>query len=430
MIRWKTITIKNLENIILAVYAFTTFVSSSFYLCWNTYEIRSLSYLVQLVSYLAVIPLTWFAVRSWQGKINRFLLFGIIFSFALEFQSNYLGALYESRLQLRLLANLFVLFLLPEEERKKIFEYMLGIFAVMTLPCLIYYLLQLAGIHLPYGILYGMNESKTAAGVYYEHYFGGLIISGGPRRYCGMFDEPGVVGTYAALLFTGAEKKGNKVRWLVLVEGLLSFSMACYAILLLYILMKVFTKGILPFLGTCAVMVIALNVFMNINFTNPSLSMIQSRINTSSLMLVEDNRTSEEFDEFYEEFKETGGYSLFMGEGRTVFDHRSLNPGSSYKMLLVRYGIMGVLLLIGIYGVILMRYGLTKNNLPFVAAFTASVYQRPHIFTIFYVCLFLCALSYMSEENQDFVKEGRIIPAKLTFRRRKHYGKSYQNQMQ
>lgn len=423
MISRKTITLKNLENIILAVYAFSTFVSSSFYLCWSTYEIRSLSYLVQFISYAAVVPLAWFALRAWQGKANKFLLFSVIFSAALEIQSNFFGNLYTSSPQLRMMANFFVLFLLPEQERKKIFEYMLKIFAVMTLPCLIYYLLRQAGIHLPYEILYGMNESKTAAGVYYEHYFGGLIISGGPGRYCGMFDEPGVVGTYAALLFAGAENKKNKVKWLVLAEGLLSFSMACYAILFIYILMKVLTKGILPFLGTCGGMVIALNIFMSITFTTPSLSMIQSRIDTSSFMLIEDNRTSEEFEEFYKEFKETGGYPLFMGEGRTVFDHRSLKAGSSYKMLLVRYGIVGILFLIGMYGAILARYGLTKRNLPFVLAFTASVYQRPHIFTVFYVCLFLSALSYMSEGKQGCKRKRQTLPVRLTFHRRIHYAK-------
>lgn len=396
----KVLVNKNVTQMILAIYAFSVFVNGNFYMCWNTYPIRTLSFLVQFISYAAVVPLIWLVIKNREWKLNQWLILGMCSAIVLEITSNLLGSMYTSKIQIRLLLNIFIILSLKDEYRSQIFTYMLRIFAIMLLPCLIYYILGFLGIELPYQILYGVNESKTAAGVYYKHYFLGTVISGSPGRYCGVFDEPGVVGTYAALLFAGAsDKRKNKFAWLVFLEGFFSLSMAFYVMVLIYALVKLATKSIYKSILLWIVCVMGLVIFVNINFRSSSLRMIQSRIDFTSGFGVKDNRTTDEFEKFYQEFWKNNNDEVVLGDGRTILEHLDFSAGSSYKMLFVRYGVMGVLLLILFYTMLIRRYKLSKANLPFILAFLASVYQRPHIFTIFYICIFMAALSNIEKSK-------------------------------
>lgn len=396
---------KNITRIILVIYAFSVFVNGSFYMCWNTYPIRTLSFLVQFISYAAVVPLIWLVIKNGEWKLNQWIIMGMCSAIVLEITSNLLGSMYTSKIQIRLLLNIFIILSLKDEYRSQIFTYMLRIFAIMLLPCLIYYILGFLGIELPYQILYGVNESKTAAGVYYKHYLLGVVISGSPGRYCGVFDEPGVVGTYAALLFAGSlDKRKNKFAWLVFLEGMFSLSMAFYVMVFVYIVVKLGTKGIYKSVLLGIICVIGLVIFVNINFESPALTMIQSRIDFSSGFGVKDNRTSDEFEKFYQEFWENRNYEVALGDGRTILDHLEFPKGSSYKMLFVRYGVIGVLLLVLFYAMLIRHYRISKANLPFIVVFFASVYQRPYIFSIFYVCIFMATLSNIEQRKQLYIK--------------------------
>ena len=64
---------KNITRIILVIYAFSVFVNGSFYMCWNTYPIRTLSFLVQFISYAAVVPLIWLVIKNREWKLNQWV---------------------------------------------------------------------------------------------------------------------------------------------------------------------------------------------------------------------------------------------------------------------------------------------------------------------------------------------------------------------
>ena len=109
-------------------------------------------------------------------------------------------------------------------------KYLVFIAAVGIIACLDFFVLHI----LPHSIVpyYGNNEG----GAFYVNYLLSYIIwySGDSFRLCGTFNEPGAFGTTMAIMLV--MDKINLRRWsnvVMLIACCLTFSMACFAILLI-----------------------------------------------------------------------------------------------------------------------------------------------------------------------------------------------------
>jgi hypothetical protein len=123
-----------------------------------------------------------------------------------------------------------------QEELQKIFEKFYWVFALSLVPGIIVWICLVAGLPLEFQLLPPQNVLFAKAGVYYLQLPGVLFISsnvtllpngGLLARLCGPYDEPGTVGTVAALCLAATRFKFRDLRSVILlVAGLMSFSIA------------------------------------------------------------------------------------------------------------------------------------------------------------------------------------------------------------
>lgn len=392
------------KKVVLLYFTLSIYCNAYLMFCWSTYDVKAIGQLADIIAYTG--PFLLFFNQILLRKLSknvRWITLGIfVLILLLEIEMNWMGYsntyafnLYEGKFIL----TLIVLLLCEENEKKQIFEYALKLFAIVTLPSVIYFLFRNAGIRIPSTILNSEHKLKSIRGVYYEHYPLGLIaISPGAfPRLCGVFDEPGVVGTLSAIFIaTGYDKVSKKWALILLIEGVFSCSVAFYLLFAAYVIVRAFFSGFIKFASVALAILVGVIWFFNASFQNEFLSGIQARIDLSSMYLFTDNRTSSGFDSGFDSFVQNGGYPFWFGYGRgAVASNPSMSASFSYKCLFYDYGIIGTLMYFAFFVLIAIREKISKNCIPFLVVFAMSIYQRPYVFNIQYVTIFITALCFI-----------------------------------
>jgi len=386
------------------LFALSVYLNAFFCMMWKTY-LNGILYLpLTLLSYASIAIFIFFALRENHiVQVNDIII--IIFMIAFYAQTCLLAYKNTKYFSVQLIATIFsviALCALKQNERDYILKNIIVLFIVFSLPSIVYFLLTVIGIHLPHSILFSPSIGKSSLGMYYLHFPLGLVINDTVHyqlQPCGMFDEPGVIGTYAGLLFSitaknKALKKSNIILFLI---GFFSTSLAFYVILIIYGFVRLIQKGMIKFSVLLIVCVVAYLVFMKIDFNNPQITLIQSRLEITQHGLSGDNRTDPSFDYAFNEFVNDGGYPLVFGNGHGSVRENPMMSGYSWKNIVYEYGILGVSTLILILIMLYFRVCNTTDKkiaaLPFLTVFLASIYQRPYIFTPFYMTVFVCGIS-------------------------------------
>jgi hypothetical protein len=237
---------------------------------------------------------------------------------------------------------------------------------------------------------------------YYKNYLFFLVPGGKTSyfdliiyRYCGIFDEPGVVGTVALLILAGNRMRLNNVYQIILfVSGLLSFSLFFYiGFIVLFIIINfkgVFNKKYLT------VMLILISLFY-INKENEFVEKyIVSRMQFDDGKLVGDNRIRDDWAVFYENYKNNENY--FIGHGvRDGGDIFSADMGASYQMYVYMFGYIGVAFILLMYLYII--WSIVERNI-FLTVYLMlvlllSFYQRPWILSFYYTIIVFSSAANM-----------------------------------
>lgn len=389
----------NMKKMLFAVFSVSLYFNSYMCLSWSSFQGGRYILLVSVIGTIgAFIPFVFCFVRKrklYQVSLPPIFLIIMI----VLYQS--IGGINSAGFSIgRIGTIVFVvsLFMLKDEENTNIFQLVLKIFVLMMLPGLLYYIICISGIELP--ALFTFNRSDIAVnmgGSYYKAYPLGLILfSGGIPRLCGLFDEPGYVGTLAALFIAAGYEKVDK-KWLILlgVIGGLSFSSAFYLLTVLFIITKSFQKGALKI--TIAMIVITVTYFLIINLQtgNTVITFLQYKLSFDGFF---QRRVTSAFRFVYEEFVNNGGITLLFGMGH--YQAMKLQTEAyTYKMLIYDYGIVGTILYLGFFGAVLVYKKNVMDNLPFLIVFFVSIYQRPYVLNYFMITLFITVLSYKSEDK-------------------------------
>ncbi|MBE5898688.1 MAG: hypothetical protein E7279_03715 [Lachnospiraceae bacterium] len=399
---------KGFSNAILILYSVGVLFSASYFM-WETYPITVVYIVARLYKILVEVVVFFYCcfkrrvIKIDNNRIAMYVYIFIVLSFihfAGSVKSFYRGG------ELLLLIDAFIiLFLFNDEENSYVFRIITYGFSIIVLPSVIYYLITISfGVELPYYKLLGIHAGKISSGIYYELRPFGLIINapgGYVARLCGIYDEPGVVGTFSALLLSASMKNTRRFRAvniLLFVEGVLSFSFAFYLLffisLLLLFIDKSLIKGIMLilFVGICGV------IFFNINFDNQQINSIKKRFNYSieNGLEIENDRYNKEYEAEYNKFIEDGGYELVFGNGYAASSKSDkLSGGSVYSRLIYDYGILGTILYIGVFLFVLLGFGINKKNITFILVFFISIYQRPYVLVRDFFVIYLCALFYL-----------------------------------
>lgn len=287
------------------------------------------------------------------------------------------GAAEKFNVLLLLVLCLFVL--LPRQDKRDVYNIYRKFLVVTSGLGLFIYLCIMVGIPFPHRVLayYGTHSYGAT---YLDFYIGYAVVN----RFCGLFNEPGYLGTVIALILCiermNLNRKGNIV---LILCGIATFSMAFYTIVFLYIVLLIWKRP--------SVLVVLLALYVFIFYIVPHLSLgddfnhLMARFTFTDGTFAGDNRSNDVVDSHFDRLLNSSYVTWGYGRGYTS----SLDTmAGTYKSYILDYGIAGFILSFG--SLLLSALLYCKKNLYslfFVLCFFISVYQRPNIFSLPYFVL-------------------------------------------
>lgn len=310
---------------------------------------------------------------------------GLALFFAIVSIYTMIGGTENNRLTYFPLLTLFFISLKPNEQLR-VFNYFVTILAVIYSIGLVSYLLSILGLNIQIGTATAPNPLKNP----YVVFFGHVEESDLPiYRFSGIFDEAGVVGTLNGLILSAIGVSTRNIKSIIiLLAGLVSFSLAFYIMLILFLLFNLNFKKVI--IGV--IVIISLIFFSGDKFND----LIASRLIIENGRLVGDNRTSPVFDEWYNYFLSKGGKDLIFGRGSGSFlTIEEAHAVSSYKTFIIDNGIIGAVLILCFYALCVFFNNNSKQGWFLCFIFLISAYQRPDFLSFYIIVMFFGGLNYL-----------------------------------
>lgn len=394
----------NKQKVLNSLMAIEAFCSINPFIFWETYSNYFIFDILKKIIEI-LICIDFFIIREKHiTKRNIFVVFSFIIVFLYYSFNNY-GDIFSISLGFIMKLLLIAIFLIQEDENKiKILDKFVKMFGISLIPSILFCLLNLLNIDLKFDIIKSTSAIKNLYNQHYKHYFGCVFrenIYYSPRfkQICGMFDEPGLVGTISALILCVYDFKfhKNKILYVILTAGILSMSLAFILLVLIYISLKIIlvrkAKNILKIFFAAIICFVVLFLLRNNAIIQEK---IISRLSISYLM--NNNRTSDEFDIIYDEYLKTGKIFFGNGNNNPIFD---TIDASSYKILIYNFGIVGFILVVGwflFWGIKLSRN--KRDNICLVLIFMLSIYQRPWIMYMYFILLYFAGIAKKLKEEK------------------------------
>lgn len=235
-------------------------------------------------------------------------------------------------------------------------------------------------------VLQNVTRTTAIQSTYFEHLIFNIIrLSDITLRFQGLADEPGRMGTLCGmLLFLVRRLETKKFPFYVfLISGLLSFSLAFYVLLVIFLLTNTQLSirrsiAVLCFIG-------GFLLFVQDQFKEKILDRVADTENV-------DNRTDEVFDIYFQYAVESG--LIWAGIGGEQVINISEESGAGYggaKVFLLQYGVICFIIIFLMYNYVyikMCRGKLERYDWLFLLAFWLSFYQRQTIFLPFTMITF------------------------------------------
>lgn len=343
------------------------------YFVWHTPLIR---HAVEVIFIVGCIPFIEKKISKNQVILSSLLLLLLLY---LITQTSVTG----------LISNLFllVIFFLKSDFKIKLLDCVISVFAIgVGISLLVYILVCWLSIPFPSQVLEPLNPLKETE--YLQYPF--LVVYNSPYNFANMrfysvFDEPGVVGTVAALLLYSNEYKLNSWKFIIIfIAGIFSFSFFFIVMSFLCLFRKSYIKYILFFIIFSIIIYL---LFKDFFIKNGELfnSLIFSRFTADGNY--GGDRVSSLFNREYYEFLVSN--DVFFGRGSEELS-KILSGGSSYKSLVYSNGIIWF---IGVCLFFIINILTISQNKKIVfystIIFLGVLYQRPNIFDLPYFFMFI-----------------------------------------
>ena len=379
-----------------------------------------------LALFIVILSIFWFMKKQPCNKIMIFFAVWLFFTCIIGMFRGGASRIFSAGWLIYIVSAMFILS--SEDIKSYSYKLLYNIFVItLIIPIIIYIIIHI-GITVPFMKIEAFEDLKTNYGTYYKIYplasqwANDYIGSYYDLRLCGIYNEPGVVGTYTALLLCIEEYKlkGNWKNKILFIGGILSFSLAFYFLTIAFFIGKLIhlkRKNIFIFI----IIIISYIVFININISNPDIANIQSRLKITSIGLEGDNRTNVQYNKIINEFLENKNItSLLFGNGdmamNTIQTEKSID-GSSYKELIYNFGFLGFMS--QILWLILFIFIIRNNNkhidkkflIILLFVYLLNLYQRPSMFALQYLIIFVGGIYYKIEKN---ICNDKIYNKKIT----------------
>ena len=390
------------RNIHLLLITFIAFISTRPVIFWEYYK--------PVFAFLAVILVFSFIGTTKKLQFSRFL-FGIsifslvgVYSFisGTSFFWGFLLSFY-----------VLVLLFISNDERVITFNYFRNIVAISLIPGLfLWFLHHLTGDAtlfsmglVPDGIV--PNQMKIENGERYALYPFAVVlldpvITLPVYRFCGMYDEPGVVGTLAALFLVADKVQLNKkINLIFLISGIISFSLAFIVIILIYYLCMIRHHVIKIVLLTAVLLFSFMLLLPKDSFID---TMLINRLTISSEEGWKgDNRESSNITVGFDKWLNSEPIQFFTGLGTL-----EQGAGASWKIIFINTGLIGCLLILCIllFPIFPSIGSMNYASFIFVIVFMASIYQRPDIINPAMILLFYTGFYRLLRTSHDYTLSG------------------------
>lgn len=358
-----------MRRYILLIFLIGLILSSDLYFFWD-FEVGKYG---QLLCGISAVILSGIKIEK-KNFVSCFL-FLVFYLYASLFalNINWLGRLF--------ILLLFCIFFLKKKDVRSVYILYQDFFVyTITISLVVYFLVVWIGYDLTHSIIEPLNELKSYNYLAYpfcvipdENYFSYF-------RFCGCYDEPGVVGTIAGVMLI--TNRWNMRDWknvVLLLSGIFSFSLYFYLLQFLYFLLyaKVRYKIVVLLLLTGLFLYLQNDELVN--------KFILARLDFSGGEFSGDNRTTVFFDSWYSHFLFTMNFWIGCGKGMAeIVD----SGGASYKHLIVDHGfIMFVVYMFSFLYLVWRNHSLSKDFLIIAVVLVSLIYQRPFIFNYLYLFL-------------------------------------------
>jgi hypothetical protein len=233
-------------------------------------------------------------------------------------------------------------------------------------------------------------------------------------RFCSVFDEPGTVGSFSAmLLFSDKYNLNKKQNWIFLISGIASFSFFFYISSLIYLI----------YLQKNKVRIIIITVFGAFYYFTKNIFIIRyliwERFMIEDGKVSGDNRATERLDDVFEGFWDSG--DVLWGYGARFSELNDLQDSSSYKLLIIDQGmVFFTLLCLSFILLAIFTIRNTKYSIGYILLFLGMMYQRPGmIFYPAYLFVMIFTIYAISkyaknENNLKFTPKNQIKTIKLS----------------
>ena len=390
----RVVTLNNIVALIFALRAIT-FVwlafASNEYMPW-------LASCVLLIRY-ATIPIGIFYVMVKQRYTNynnlMLLIPLIIYYFMLVF--NTYGGYKGSYIHELITIGCFLL--MDREEKIRVFRLFYKIILIANLIAIFVYLVYIANLPIGFSTVPFFNDGVQTS--YYKRFLIFAVMDSGYSmpRLCGIFNEPGGLGTVCGLLFAATFDYSHKWEKAVLiVSTILSLSLAGCILILTYLVFYYGKKD-----WRYSIIVVALIVFLiaipYIDWGNVGINAFAQRFAFTSEGFAGDNRIKSGYNQEFSELLR--GSEAFLGKG---YGYTVESGTSSYKNFIMQFGIVGF----GVFFIAWLIAAIKSSNrnsncIVLLSIFLISLYQRPVTLTnsYGYVLIFggFAWLQYMKEQK-------------------------------
>lgn len=375
-----TIFKNRIQSLMFFIVAFLLFLEMMPYFWWWSLENQHINYAVRLI----ICAFFGLHLSSKETKKTGLIILFVITCLLFSFKSRFVSLV----LTIPLLCIPFA----SNNYLCSVFKVFTNIYCVIIGFALIAWTLLLFGLIGPIGTIKPMNINEFD---YYTVYPLFLVTHNffdvqAAFRFSGPFDEPGMVGTFSALLlFANKIDFKNWKTYVLLLSGIVSFSLFFYVVLFIGLVPNIFEK---KRFGSIIVVVSVLFAFYSFTKNDEIMGrLIWDRLewNSEENRLAGSDRTNAASENIYISKRWSNEYWFGLDDYEA---YRQVARGSnSYQNVVMQYG---MLFLIG-YVLFFVLYAWSErcrnsSFFVFLFLFLACIYQRPQVLSCAYFFVYTC----------------------------------------
>lgn len=235
---------------------------------------------------------------------------------------------------------------------------------------------------------------------YVDYRFAYLTTTLISARLCGLFNEPGYLGTMVALFLIADNLNLKRIGNIILmIAGIFTFSLAFFIIILFALLVKGLKSRKTAILVGIVIIAVVVSLPALVKM-NEGVEHLVERFSFEDGVWKGDNRSDSMVDSAFEQLFKTGS-DLFWGHGAGYTHYIEKVGTSSYKGIILDYGLGGVIIIWGLLFVSAVSYIKRLKNRKYeyfyLLCFFMGIYHRPYVIAISYLLVLFGGILYLED---------------------------------